>query len=163
MLRQRGHRVRVRQHEIANAELFELTRDAGGQVTPMAQETPRGYRQVRDQLQPFAFGQLRCRHRGGGRFRVAFRQELHQRTIAQPQPGLAQDPRLVLLRQIRHQLAQPRIGLGSQVLVAAAGRAEKVQQLPELRAQHRLASGAHTQHGGKAIVELHSGSGTGDG
>jgi hypothetical protein len=32
---------------------------------------------------------------------------------------------------------------------------KKIQQLPELRAQSRLASGPLTQHGGKAIIEKH--------
>jgi hypothetical protein len=33
--------------------------------------------------------------------------------------------------------------------------AKQIQQLPELRAQSRLACGPLTQHGGKAIIEKH--------
>ena len=144
------------QDQVLHAQPLQQRLHPWWQVAAVAQEAARIDRQARYQGEPFLLAQPRGGDSGGGGFRLALRQVLDQRRIAQPRAWFAQDFGLFARRDALGQGVQPlQRRCFQRIAFDGARSAQQVQQLPVLRARAALARSALAQHGGKAVVEQH--------
>ena len=153
----RGRRVQHRgQAPIGDAQSLQQGLHPLAQVAAVAHDAARPDRQRGNEAEPFAFGKLGDRDRGGRHLRFAVGQRGEQVGVAQPRRRIAEHRRPLGRRNPRGQFVQSaESGADVPPLRARRHAAEDIEQLPELYPRESLPHCGQAQHGAKAVVEVH--------
>lgn len=157
---QRGRFGGRGQAAVADTQPIQQGLYSGAKAVAMAQDAASAYRQGRDQCDPLVLG----KHGGGdgraGDVRLGIRKDRHQPRIGEPHHRFAQQRRALRCGDERGEVLKALHGSLGHRSCRACLRAltQQIDQLPELDACDRRASGGQPHDSGKAIVEMHQGS-----